>query len=370
MRRCDVDAGGLGRQDHVGQRRAAVGEDIGHRSLDGVEVDPEAGGEVRLRVHVDAEDAIALLGKRTGEVDRRRRLADAALLVGDRDHVGHRGITSELRAVRPWRVGGRGSVPVMLRPSIGVTGTLVIHTLCELFTESVDIRHAVGAAPARMRIVARGYDGSLSLRKDSPMRSGRAVSTNDERLAPTRADARRRRCSAAARCASSGSTPAGKLTARERLDLLLDPGLVRRARRVRHPPSHGFGLAENTFLGDGVVTGHGTIDGRLGLRLQPGLHGLRRIVVRGLRREDLQGHGPGDEGRRADHRPQRFRRRADPGGRRRRSAAMPTSSCATSWRPASCRRSRWSWGHAPAARSTRRRSPTSRSWSRARATCS
>ena len=52
------------------------------------------------------------------------------------------------------------------------------------------------------------------------------------------------------------------------------------------------------------------------LRLQPGLHGLRRIAVRGVRREDLQGHGPRDEGRRADHRAQRFRRRADPGRRR------------------------------------------------------
>ena len=52
------------------------------------------------------------------------------------------------------------------------------------------------------------------------------------------------------------------------------------------------------------------------LRLLPGLHGLRRVAVRGVRREDLQGHGPGDEGRRADHRPQRFGRRADPGGRR------------------------------------------------------
>ena len=73
---------------------------------------------------------------------------------------------------------------------------------------------------------------------------------------------------------------------------------------------------EPHVLGDGVVTGHGTIDGRLVFVFSPGLHGLRRIAVGGVRREDLQGHGPGDEGRRADHRPQRFRRRADPGGRR------------------------------------------------------
>ena len=53
-----------------------------------------------------------------------------------------------------------------------------------------------------------------------------------------------------------------------------------------------------------------------GLRLQPGFHRVRRLALRGARREDLQDHGPGDAGRRAGHRPQRFRRRAHPGGRR------------------------------------------------------
>ena len=55
----------------------------------------------------------------------------------------------------------------------------------------------------------------------------------------------------------------GKLSARERLDLLLDPGsLVELDRFVTHR-STGFGLEEKQFLGDGVVTGHGTINGRL-----------------------------------------------------------------------------------------------------------
>jgi propionyl-CoA carboxylase beta chain len=54
----------------------------------------------------------------------------------------------------------------------------------------------------------------------------------------------------------------GKLTARERLDLLLDEGsFVELDRFVVHR-SHDFGLAEQQVLGDGVVTGHGTIDGR------------------------------------------------------------------------------------------------------------
>ena len=55
----------------------------------------------------------------------------------------------------------------------------------------------------------------------------------------------------------------GKLTARERLDLLLDPGsFVELDAFVTHRATE-FGLDENHVLGDGVVTGHGTIDGRL-----------------------------------------------------------------------------------------------------------
>src|ERR1051325_3607791 len=55
----------------------------------------------------------------------------------------------------------------------------------------------------------------------------------------------------------------GKLTARERLDALLDPGsFVELDRFVTHRTTD-FGLADEKYLGDGVVTGHGRIDGRL-----------------------------------------------------------------------------------------------------------
>ncbi len=55
----------------------------------------------------------------------------------------------------------------------------------------------------------------------------------------------------------------GKLSARERLDLLLDPGsFVELDRFVTHRCTD-FGLADQRFPGDGVVTGHGRIDGRL-----------------------------------------------------------------------------------------------------------
>src|SRR5437870_2754526 len=55
----------------------------------------------------------------------------------------------------------------------------------------------------------------------------------------------------------------GKMTARERLEVLLDPGsLVELDRFVTHRATD-FGLADEKYLGDGVVTGHGRIDGRL-----------------------------------------------------------------------------------------------------------
>jgi len=55
----------------------------------------------------------------------------------------------------------------------------------------------------------------------------------------------------------------GKLTARERLDLLLDEGsFVELDRFVTHRATD-FGLADQVFPGDGVVTGYGRIDGRL-----------------------------------------------------------------------------------------------------------
>ncbi len=55
----------------------------------------------------------------------------------------------------------------------------------------------------------------------------------------------------------------GKLTARERLELLLDAGsFVEFDAYVTHRATD-FGLETQRYLGDGVVTGHGTISGRL-----------------------------------------------------------------------------------------------------------
>lgn len=55
----------------------------------------------------------------------------------------------------------------------------------------------------------------------------------------------------------------GKLTARERIDLLLDDGSFEEYDMFVTHRSHSFGLENERYYTDGVVTGRGTIDGRL-----------------------------------------------------------------------------------------------------------
>lgn len=55
----------------------------------------------------------------------------------------------------------------------------------------------------------------------------------------------------------------GKLTARERIELLLDPGSFEEFDMFKEHRCHDFGLENQKYPGDGVVTGYGTIDGRL-----------------------------------------------------------------------------------------------------------
>jgi propionyl-CoA carboxylase beta chain len=55
----------------------------------------------------------------------------------------------------------------------------------------------------------------------------------------------------------------GKLTARERIHFLMDEGSFEELGMLVTHRSTNFGLDKQKFLGDGVVTGYGTIDGRL-----------------------------------------------------------------------------------------------------------
>jgi propionyl-CoA carboxylase beta chain len=54
----------------------------------------------------------------------------------------------------------------------------------------------------------------------------------------------------------------GKLTARERIQLLLDPGSFSELDRFVTHRAIDFGMADKKILGDGVITGYGNVDGR------------------------------------------------------------------------------------------------------------
>ena len=147
----------------------------------------------------------------------------------------------------------------------------------------------------------------------------------------------------------------GRLLARERAEKLCDPGsFVELDRYVRH--------REWRFRDGGQAPVRRRRRHRLrhgvrpqDLRLLAGLHRLRRLAQRGVRREDLQGHGHGRQvrlpARSGSTTPAaRASRRASS-----RSPATRRSSGATCRRRASSRRSRSSWARAPAAPSTRPR---------------
>ena len=55
----------------------------------------------------------------------------------------------------------------------------------------------------------------------------------------------------------------GKLTARERIELLLDEGSFEEIDKFVTHRATDFGIDKTQFLGDGVVTGYGKINGRL-----------------------------------------------------------------------------------------------------------
>ena len=62
--------------------------------------------------------------------------------------------------------------------------------------------------------------------------------------------------------ASAKQRAEGRLTARERLDKLLDPGTFVEEFMLAETQCADFGMAEKKLPSDGVVTGFGKIDGR------------------------------------------------------------------------------------------------------------
>ena len=94
---------------------------------------------------------------------------------------------------------------------------------------------------------------------------GAGGSTNADGMAERIEELRRRRAAAllaGGQEAIERQHARGKLTARERVERLLDPGSFVELDAFALHRAHDFGMDRRRVPGDGVITGHGTIDGR------------------------------------------------------------------------------------------------------------
>ena len=115
-----------------------------------------------------------------------------------------------------------------------------------------DLRTAPGNSPAGGRDGATPAGPVASYAMDHPM------TQRLEELAERREQAR----NAGAPHAVEKHHAKGKMTARERLDYLLDDGSFQELDMLARHRAHGMGLEDNRPYTDGVITGFGTIDGR------------------------------------------------------------------------------------------------------------
>jgi hypothetical protein len=83
--------------------RDLVDKHVEHRPFQVVRVDPLAHRQVRLRVEVDREHALPALGERDAQIERRRRLGDTALLIGERDYLTQACLSSSGYECEPFR---------------------------------------------------------------------------------------------------------------------------------------------------------------------------------------------------------------------------------------------------------------------------
>ena len=88
----------------------------------------------------------------------------------------------------------------------------------------------------------------------------------------------------------------GKLTARERIELLLDKGSFEELDMFVEHRSTEFGMEKTKIPGDGVVTGWGTVNGRTVYLFSKDFTVFGGSLSRDARAEDHQGAGHGDEG--------------------------------------------------------------------------
>ena len=107
----------------------------------------------------------------------------------------------------------------------------------------------------------------------------------------------------------------GKLTARERIDLLMDESSFEEFDMYVEHRCHDFGMEKTKIPGDGVVTGWGTINGRVVYVFAKDFTVFGGSLSDAHAKQDHEDPGHGAAKPRPHHRPVRCRRRAHPGGR-------------------------------------------------------
>ena len=55
----------------------------------------------------------------------------------------------------------------------------------------------------------------------------------------------------------------GKMSARERIEFLLDEGTFEETDKLRTHRCHDFGMQDQKYYGDGFITGYGRVEGRV-----------------------------------------------------------------------------------------------------------
>src|SRR5438093_6630440 len=115
----DVEVPGLRRSDDGRELEVGVDQDIRDVLVDRVQVDAETDGEIRLRIEIEAQNAMTERRERAAQVDGARRFSDATLLVRDRDDRSHAlpPVVSVPGTTRTCGSGARDS-PRGARPSI------------------------------------------------------------------------------------------------------------------------------------------------------------------------------------------------------------------------------------------------------------
>ena len=108
----------------------------------------------------------------------------------------------------------------------------------------------------------------------------------------------------------------GKLTARERIEVLLDDGSFEEYGMFVEHRATDFGMAESRIAGDGVVTGWGTVNGRPIYVFAKDFTVFGGSLSEAHAEKIMKLQDMALQERRADHRSLRRRRRPHPGGRR------------------------------------------------------